>query len=211
MSYIFIYQYEGRYSRSGLTGKESWFDYDALNQITEKYVGHPGLRYYSRVEHDDAHIIHKIGRAVNDDELLYSFILKVEDDFEAMQFRLAHDNFFKPNGASVKMIGPYINIDFDELLNDCPLVKDYVERGTTRKVDTKYVTKVAGAIYDLGRNIGNLNGALGEDVEQQMREVADLANQRVAEYREHNRKTSATLAKERSKIRKKLAKYLAKD
>jgi hypothetical protein len=44
-----------------------------------------------------------------------------------------------------------------------------------------------------------------------MREVADLANQRVAEYREHNRKTSATLAKERSKIRKKLAKYLAKD
>jgi hypothetical protein len=198
-----------------MTKHNPCFDYNVLESVTSDYKFHEGkVSYYNNIG-DDNHIIHKIAQASNDKTMLCTGILEVFDDYEAVMFKMQHNEFLNPDAASkyyrIELEGVYANIDFDTLLAGCPLVTEYVNRATTRRTDSKYVTKMAKSIYEMSQSIDKLNGALGDDFEEKMKELGLLANTRIEEYRINVKKTASKLAKERATIRGRMAQFLAKE
>jgi hypothetical protein len=215
MSYLFIYKYSSK-TLSCVSENAACFNYNVLDDVTQDYQYYQGKRHYRAMLDEDAHIIHKIAQAVNDQVMVYAGILELKDDYEAVAFKMQHDEFFNINATKstyqkIVLDGVYANIDFETLLADCPLVSEYVSRATTRRTDSKFVTKTASAIWDISRSIEGLNGALGEDFEEQVLAIGQLANQRIEEYRANVKKTASKLAKERATIRKRMAQFLAKE
>lgn len=206
MSYLFLYNHKSG-SKWGPSDSPSYFNFEMLDQITVNYEYHY-LSYHNVDTPGAGHYLHHIARVALDNDLLACGILAVDDDYEAMTLRFQHDNFMVND---LNLIAVYENPNFEEILADCPIVKSYADRGATRKADSKYVTKVANAVHEVAFSVSKLNGALGDDFEEQFGELAYLCNSRIAEYKETSRKNSAALTKERKLIRKRLEVFKAKD
>jgi hypothetical protein len=144
-----------------------------------------------------------------DHELLRCGILQIDDDFKALTFRMRHDEFL--TGDGIKLTEVYANPDFEQILEGCPIIAEYANRSATKKQDSKYVTKVANAVAEVAYNVRMLNGALGDDFEEQFAELAVLCDARITEYKENIKNSAGNLTKERKLIRKRLAAFKAKE
>lgn len=176
-----------------------------LNTITVNYDYHH-ISYYKKSEH----YLHAIANIALDYELQSCGILQIDDDFKALELRMRHDEFLV-DSDKVNLYDVYENPNFEEILDGCPILKTYADRGATKSGDTKYVTKVANAVAEVARNVRLLNGALGDDFETQFGDLAYLCNTRIAEYKETNRKNAAALVKERKVMRRRLLAFRAKE
>jgi hypothetical protein len=204
--YLFLYDYKNgsKWCPPDLGGEI--FDFKLLDRITTDYQYHfidfntkPGV----------GHCLHHIAKVAIDEDLMRCGILQIDDDFKAMELRLQHDNFLISNSIRLKEV--YDNPNFEELLLDCPIIQKYVDRGTTKLRDSKYVTKVANSIAELAYNVKLMNGVLGDDFQEQFTSLAKVCKDRITEYKENNKNDAANLVKERKLIRKRLAVFKAKD
>jgi hypothetical protein len=205
MSYLFLYEFKSGV-KWGPSQGVSDFDFKVLDNITVNYEYH-ALGFYSKP--DDGHYLHKIAKVALDHELLRCGILQIDDDFKALTFRMRHEEFLI--GQGVKLTEVYDNPDFEQILKDCPIITQYVDRSATKKEDSKYVTKVANAVAEVAYNVRLLNGALGDDFEEQFKDLAALCGEQIAEYKENIKNNASNLTKERKLIRKRLAAFKAKE
>jgi hypothetical protein len=201
--YLFLYNYKSG-SKWSPPNSSVYFDFPVLDDITTDYQYH-----YLGYNSDSGHYLHKIARVAIDDDLVRNSILQIDDDYKALQFRMSHDNFLI--GDEIQLAEIYDNPNFDLILADCPIIKSYVDRGATKREDSKYVTKVANAVGEVARNVKRLNGALGDDFEDKFSDLANICQTRISEYKENNKKSANALIKERKVIRTRLAMFKAKE
>jgi hypothetical protein len=203
MSYLFLYQYTDG-TKWGPSESISHFNFKIIDEITTNAEYHYNS-YYTKSKH----YLHAIANVALDYDLQGCGILEIEDDIDALTLRIRHDEFLI--GDKVKLSYVYANPDFDEILDGCPLLKAYADRGATKRSDTKYVTKVANAVEDVARSVRGLNGALGDDFEKKFGELATLCDTRIAEYKTTNKNNASALLKERKLMRKRLTAFSAKE
>lgn len=181
------------------------FDTNVVGEYATDYqIFRPYNSYYS-TEEFDRHTLHAIGRACNDEALEYSFIVEIQDEMEAMAFRLTADRFIKGDGVVLKWL--IQDIDLVTPLKEGTELKWLIDHDTTRKDATKAVAVVRKYEDHFTRAMDGLNGALGDDMDTQWEEFSKVLQERLKHHHDNLKPSLNKLNKERRELIKYLDKY----
>jgi hypothetical protein len=181
------------------------FNINLLSEFTAGYRVFSWHNWYGYEDKYPRHKLHAIGQACNDKKLLDAFIVEIDDDMEAMAFRLGSDSFIKDQKASLLWL--IQDIDLDTPLQEGTELKWLIDHDTSRADATKAVTAVRNREYDFTSAMNDLNGGLGDDLDILWKEFNVVLQARLAAHKANLKPSLNKLNKERKELLKYLDKY----
>jgi hypothetical protein len=197
--YTFVYKRGKEYDVNKAYDINLIGEYASSFRIFSQYNWYHATTKYPR------HTLHAIGRACNDEILEGSFIIEIDDDMEALAFRLCSDKFIRDESASLAWL--IQDMDLVTPLKEGTELKWLIDHDTSRTEATMAVSKLRNKEYDFTQAMNRLNGGLGDDLDVLWKEFNGVLQARLKAHHDNLKPSLAKLNKERKELLKYLDKY----
>jgi hypothetical protein len=153
--------------------------------------------------------VHKVGVLLNNN-LANALVVKIENQTEAVMFKMMQDTFIYHTKSKPKLELILVDVDWAAVLAEGANIEAMVFQQNARKSGHQVVTKMTklfNKFYDQAIAAGKFIGSAHND---NLTAYSQTLDKQVEQYRAGNKAETAKLAKERTKLKKKLLSYTFK-